>query len=132
MGARGVLVADVVGDRAVDATGGGEQDLLIGLAEAQEGAGALDVGGLGDLGLFLAGGVADDGGQVDDGVDAIEGLADAVGVAEVARDQLEGPALAAGEQAMAAESEVVKDADAMPLVEEHGDHASSPRSRPRR
>ena len=122
IGARGVsLVADVVGDRAVDAAGGGEEDLLVGLAEAEEGAGALDVGRLGDVRLLLARGVADDGGEVDDGVDAVERLADAVCVADVALDQLEEAVLAAGQQAVPAELERVEDADAVALLEEHRD-----------
>ena len=47
-----------------------------GLRSAQEGAGALDVGRLGDLRLLLAGRVADDRREVDDRVDAVEGLLD--------------------------------------------------------
>ena len=88
---------------------------------AQQVGGAVDVDGLGDLRLLLAGGVADDRGEVDDRVDAVEGRLDGGRVADVALDQLEEAVRAAGQEPVAAELEGVEDADAVPLLEEHRD-----------
>ena len=121
----GVFVADVVGDRPIDAAGGGENHLLIGLAQGQEIAGSLDVGVLGDLRFLLARGIADDGREVNDRVDVVENLAEGVGVGHVSLDQFEVTALAAREQPSAAELEAVEDADLVPMFQEQWDKCRS-------
>ena len=73
---------------------------------AQQVGGAVDVDRLGELGLFLAGGVADDRRQVNDRVHAVQGGASGRGVADVALGQLEKAIGAARQQAVAAELEV--------------------------
>ncbi len=90
-----------------------------GLRVGEQGFRALDVGGLGDVWLFLACGVADDGGQMDDGIDAFQSGRDGSRVADVALDQLEEPVLAAGQEALSAELERVEHADAVALFQEH-------------
>ena len=85
----------------------------------------VDVDGLGDLGLFLAGRVADDRGQVDHGLDPVQGRLDGRGIADVALDQLEEAVRAARQQAMAAESQVVEDSDAVTLIQQDRDQGRS-------
>ena len=121
-GAGRLLVANVVGDRAVDAAGRGEEKLLVGLAVAEQVGGPVDVDRLGELGLFLAGGVADDGREMNDRIHPVEGRLGDGRVADVALDQLEEAIRATGQEAMAAELERVDDPNAVSLLEEHGDH----------
>ena len=92
---------------------------------AEQVGGAVDVDGLGELGLFLAGGVADDGREVNDRIHPVQGRLGGGGVADIALGQLEKAIGAAGQEAMAAKLEGVDDPNAVSLLEEHGDHGRS-------
>ena len=115
---RRFFVADVIGDGAVDAAGGGEQEPGVGLAELEQVPGALDVDRLRELGLLLAGGIADDGGEVNDRLHAVHGRPGGGGIADIALHQLEEAILTAGQEPVTAELEVVQHPDAVPLFQQ--------------